>query len=135
MSGFGTHYREIAAFLAAYAIASVIAATTILLATGAFETIGAGLLAPLFLVPSILLYVLLARHVRGSIWKHVGYVAPAMGIAACLLICLALDLSGYVNEGSGIPLLMLVTFGVPALFTYLFLLRIDSSKRGASPAT
>ena len=108
-----------------YIVASVVAAMTILAVTRDFETIAAGLLAPLFLLPSIFLFAGFAQVTATRRWKHVGYLVPVVGILAYLLVLLAMDLSGLNLEGSGLPAIMLFTFGVPALVAYLLLLRMD----------
>ena len=109
----------------AYVVASVVGALTILVVTGDFETIAAGLLAPLFLLPSIFLFVAFAQATPTRRWKHYGYSLPVAGILAYLLVFLAMDLRGIISEGRGLPAIMLFTFGVPALVAYLLLIRVD----------
>jgi hypothetical protein len=55
------------------------------------------------------------------VWKHVGYLVPALGILGYLLRFVALDVAGHMSEGSGLPAIVAFTFGVPALVAYLFL--------------
>jgi hypothetical protein len=108
--------------LVAYAAATVLAGLTILLVTGVPETIPAGLLAPVFLLPSITLFAVLARLAPARSWKHVGYWVPASGVLGYALVLVVMDLGGYIGEGSSLPTSMAVTFGIPALATYVMLL-------------
>lgn len=107
--------------VAAYAVASAGAVLAILLVTRGLETVAAGLLAPVFLLPSIILFVGLAGLALARGWKHVGYLVPALGMMGYLLMLVARDVAGQISEGSGLPAIMAVTFGVAALVAYLLL--------------
>jgi len=116
---------SIASALGAYVVASVAGALTIVAVTRDLETIGAGLLVPLLLTPSILLYVLLAQLAGRRVWRHLGYLLPAAGIMICFLVGVAMDVAGLSREGSGLPALAACTFGASAMVTYVLLLTMD----------
>jgi hypothetical protein len=111
--------------VAAYAVASTIAVLAILLVTANPETVAVALLVSLFLLPSIVLFVVLGEVAPAPSWKHAGYLVPAIGILTYLLVFVALDLAGQCAEGSGLPAVLAVTFGAPAVVTYLALLRMS----------
>ena len=121
----GPRVNSIAIVLGAYVAASVAGALAIVAGTRDLETIGAGLLVPLLLVPSILLYVALSRLTPRRGWRHFGYLLPAAGILTYFLVGVAMDLAGLVREGSGLAALAAFTFGVSALVTYVLLLTVD----------
>jgi hypothetical protein len=107
--------------VAAYALANVLAGLTIFSFGGVLETIPAGLLAAQLLVPSILLYVMLDRFAPPRSWKHFGYWIPALALLGYCLVGVVVDALGYMKEGSGLPMVAAITFGVPAIVTYVLL--------------
>lgn len=124
--------RDAATVVAVYFFANIVAGAVIFLLTGEAETIAAGMLAPLLLVPSILFYVVLGRCKPSQPWKHVGYLAPVSLMLGYLVIMLAVDVSGNLAEGNGLPAIALTTIGSTAVLSYLLLLALD--RNGREPA-
>ena len=69
------------------------------------------------------------------IWKHVGYLVPALAILTPLLVLVVADgaglsdVMGHTRESSGLPAIAAITFGAPALVTYLLLCRMTRATR------
>ena len=59
-------------------------------------------------------------------------IRPALVILGLLIVDVARDMAGLVKEASGLSAILVVTLGVPAAVTYLYLLR--ASRRHDSPA-
>ena len=119
--------------LKVYACSSIVAVLTILAITNDWETTAAASLAPVFLLPSMVLFIIFGQVSPTRMWKHLGYLMPALGILSYCMIGVIMDLLGQMTEGSGLPIIMAFTFGVPALTTYLLLLRMN--RRVAQPDT
>lgn len=110
--------------LAACAIAAATAGLSILLVTRDFETIPAGLLFSLFLLPSIILFVVLERRASNPVWKHVGYLIPVSVVLLYALSIFVSTIGKRVTEGGAmLAAIMAVSFGASAFVTYLYLLR------------
>jgi hypothetical protein len=107
--------------VAAFALACIVSAVTIICVTGGIETGAAGFLAALTLIPSIILYVVLDHFAPARPWKHNGYLLPVCALVVFLLVGIIADLGGYLGEGAGIPAVALITLAVPASLTYVFL--------------
>jgi hypothetical protein len=113
----------------AYAIASAAGALSLLAVTGQLETIALGLLIPLFALPSLILFIGLERFRPNRRWRHGGFWGPASGFLIYLLIGVAIDWAGYMNEGSGLPAVVAITFAAATAASYLYL--VGTSKKQA----
>ncbi len=114
--------------LAGYTVTTLVAVASILLLTLDYETVGLGLLLPLFLAPSLILFVASKALCRKGWVKHAAYLAPASAFLLFLVGCYVLARLWDVTDASG-PLarLLALTFTPTAVVTYLFL-RISEKK-------
>lgn len=114
--------------LAAYTVACVVAVATgalfslLLLGDLDTEILPATQMAPPFLIPSIMLFTVLARLLPKRAWKHLGYWVPAFGLLGWFLVVLVGTLG---REGGMLVVFMTACLGASALVVYPFLLWLN----------
>ena len=108
--------HAILGFLSAGLIAEIAGMASILLATLDVETVGLGLLVPIHLVPSVVLYLTCCSIARWERWSTWGFFLPFAGFEVWFV---AVWLSG--GEGSGFAFYMAIVLIASGTAAYLTL--------------
>jgi hypothetical protein len=84
----------------AYAVATCVAAAAIVVWTQDAETIGAGLLVPMMLIPAITGYAVFSGSSRLRQWRHVAYLALGLPMPLYLLSIVLFPSQGASSDGA-----------------------------------
>jgi hypothetical protein len=113
--------RPLAGLMGAYVLATASGGLAILAVLHDLETFGVGFLVPVWVLPSVALYLLLEAFRPTRPWKALGYAVPAFGILAFLGVGMFEDWVCHSKEGSGLPLILALTYAPAAAVGYGFL--------------
>ena len=110
-----------------YAMATIGCVVGMLIWTANWETIGAGLLVPLFLMPSLSAYLLLEVWRPGRRYRHLGFLLPAVGFEGFMLQVVWTDAPGPVSDGAPeMAMCIAVSVFSGAVVSYLACLKLRS---------
>ena len=119
--------------VATYLIGTIAGAILIFVFTLDFETIPAGALAPVCLLPSIILYVFFETRHPDKWYKYVGFFVP-FGIIFFYFLNIIIGVkAGYIQTSDlqivDIGLLFLVCISGTGIAEYFFLKKLDKSSK------